>query len=281
MLDNKITKKIEEFVYAKPRSIQEIAQHIEKSWRTADRYIDEIIKESGTLSVRVFREGTRGALKIVYWSSIEKISSSIFQEKLEEDIMSSKKKESFSAFDIFQHVSDKNKKASVGYIKSENETDIKEFTELLKKAEKQLLFLSGNLSFINLGDKNESVFKILEDLVKKDVSIKVICRVDLVGKENIEKILSLNFKYGKEMVEVRHSEQPVRGFVIDNKIIRLKEIKEPTGKINELNKKVFIFYTIKDKEWAEWLSRIFWKIFSKSINSNKRLEEINKLKIKK
>jgi len=281
MLDNKITKKIEEFVYEKPRSIQEIAKYIEKSWRTADRYIDEIAKELGTLSVRVFREGTRGALKIVYWAAIEKISSSVFQEKLEEDIIRAKKDENFSAFDIFQHVSDKNKKASVEYPRNENETYIKEFAEILKKAEKQLLFFSGNLSFINLGNKNENIFKIIEDLVRKNVSIKVICRVDLVGKENVEKMLSLNFKYGKEMIEVRHSEQPVRGVVIDNKVIRLKEIKEPTGKISELNKKVFIFYTIKDKEWAEWLSKIFWKIFSKSINSNKRLEEINKLKIKR
>ena len=64
---------------------------------------------------------------------------------------------------------------------------------------------------------------------------------------------------------------------IDDRIIDLKEIKEPSGKIKELDKKIFLFYTIKDKEWAEWLSKIFWKMFNSSIDANKRLEEINKI----
>ncbi|MEK6845578.1 MAG: hypothetical protein AABY26_02370, partial [Nanoarchaeota archaeon] len=66
MLDSAITKKIEEVVYAKPRSIQEIAQLLNKNWRTADRYIEEIEKNFGTISTRTFRGGTRGALKIVF-----------------------------------------------------------------------------------------------------------------------------------------------------------------------------------------------------------------------
>ena len=44
MLTNELIKKIEEFVYSKPRSVQEIAQLIGKNWRTADRYISEIEK---------------------------------------------------------------------------------------------------------------------------------------------------------------------------------------------------------------------------------------------
>ena len=87
MLSTEIIKKIEDFVYSKPRSIQEVAHHINKNWRTADRYIKEIQKNHGTLDTRVFREGTRGALKIIYWASIEKASSSIFQEQLEEQII--------------------------------------------------------------------------------------------------------------------------------------------------------------------------------------------------
>ena len=124
------------------------------------------------------------------------------------------------------------------------------------------------------------MMKILEELVKKDIRIKIICRIDIIGIENLEKILSLNFKNGKENIEIRHREQPVRAFVIDNKIIRLKEIKEPTGKMGELNKRIFIFYTIKDKEWAEWLSKIFFKMFSQSIDAKKRLEELRKMNYK-
>ena len=75
MLNNELIKKIEDFVYSKPRSVQEIASYIGKNWRTADRYISEIEKNYGTIATRVFREGTRGALKIVYWASVEKISS--------------------------------------------------------------------------------------------------------------------------------------------------------------------------------------------------------------
>ncbi|MFH1211195.1 MAG: hypothetical protein V1645_04760, partial [archaeon] len=107
--------------------------------------------------------------------------------------------------------------------------------------------------------------------------VKVISRVDFVGKENIERLLSLNYKHGKELVEVRHREQPLRALVVDNDFFRMKEIKEPTGKVHELNKKVFIFYNVKDKEWSEWMSRIFWKMFSSSISAEKRLEEIKKL----
>jgi len=34
----------------------------------------------------------------------------------------------------------------------------------------------------------------------------------------------------------------------------------------------------KEKEWAEWLSRVFWKIFSVSVDANKRVEALKKLK---
>jgi len=279
MLDNQIIKKIEDFVYAKPRSIQEIADYLEISWRTADRYIEEIQKDFGTLCTRVFREGTRGALKIVYWASVEKISHSVFQEQLEESIMRGKTKEEFAAFDIFQHVDNKKKNAWIKTGESESKVGrLKEFESILMGAEKQILFFSGNLSFINFDDGKTNMFRILESLVKRGIKIKVVCRVDISGKENVEKLLSLNFKYGKELIEIRHREQPLRVTIVDNKLCNLKEVKEPTGREKELNKKIFIFYTIKDKDWTEWLSRIFWKMFSQSIDANKRIEEINKLK---
>jgi hypothetical protein len=278
VLDASVIKKIEDLVYTRPRSIQEIAEHIGKNWRTADRYVQEIEKNYGTISTKVFREGTRGALKVVFWASIEKASHSIFQEKLEQEIMSARRKEDFSAFDIFQHIPDKNKKASIEKASGEETTNLDEFAQVLEKTEKQLLMFSGNLSFINLKNKKVNLFNILENLVKKGINIKIICRVDIAGMENIERVLSLNFKYGKEVIEIRHREHPIRAFIIDNKIFRIKEIKEPTGKMHELDKKLFIFYTIRDKEWTEWLSRIFWKLFSQSIDARKRIEELKKLK---
>ena len=102
-----------------------------------------------------------------------------------------------------------------------------------------------------------------------------------MGKRNIEKLLSLNHKYATEAIEIKHHETPIRAFVFDRKILRIKEIKEPTGRINELDKKLYIFYTIKDKIWAEWLYKIFQKIFNNSIGAQKRLEEIDKIFLKK
>ena len=146
------------------------------------------------------------------------------------------------------------------------------------EAKKQVIFFSGNLSFINFDDGRVNVFKLLEELVKKGIKIKVICRVDVAGMDNVKKLLSLNFKYGKEAIEIHHREQPIRATIVDNKAVNLKEIKLPTGREKELNKKIFIFYTINDKDWTEWLSRIFWKMFSQSVDANKRLEEMNKIK---
>ncbi len=275
MLDSQTINNIEEFVYSKPRNIQEIAKLIGKNWRTADRYIEEIEKNFGTISTRVFRGGTRGALKIVFWASIEKVSPCIFQERLEQEIFLCKRKEDFSAFDIFQYAPKNNRKSLI-YNKEEENVD--EFNKLLLDAKKQILFFSGNLSFINIKDKKKELFSIFEKLIKNKIKIKILCRVDLAGKKNIEKVLSLNSKYGKNLIEIRHNSHPIRGFIIDGKVIRLKEVKEPTGKIKELNKKKFIFYNIKDKTWAEWLSRIFWKKFSNSRDANKRLEHLKELK---
>jgi len=278
MLDTETIRKIEDFVYPQPRSIQEIAQFIGKNWRTADRYVDEITKQFGTLSTKNFREGTRGALKVVYWASVEKVSNSIFQEQMEKDILTGKTKHDFSGFNIFQHVKDKEKTAWVK--QGKNEVDLgrlSDFTEFLNKAEKQVLFFSGNLSFVNYKDKKNDVFKVLESLVKRGISIKIICRVDIGGRNNVEKLLSLNHKYGKELIEIRHREQPLRITVVDKKIANIKEVKEPTGRENELNEKTFIFYTIKDREWIEWLSKIFWKMFNNSVSSEKRTAEMDKI----
>jgi hypothetical protein len=277
MLDNETVKKIEDFVYAKPRSIQEIAEHLKKNWRTADRYVEGIMKEYGTLNKRVFREGTRGALKIVYWAAIEKVSHSVFQKEIEKRIYEGKTQKDFMAFDIFQHVPDNNKEVWMEVTKNESGAGrLREFKDLLMSAKKQILFFSGNLSFINFDDGKTNMFEVIEELVKKGIDIKVICRVDLVGKENIEKMLSLNFKYGKELIEIRHREQPLRATVIDGKVINLKEIRTPDEK-KELKKRTLIIYTLKDNGWGDWLVRIFWKMFSYAIGSKKRLEEINKL----
>ncbi len=276
MINSQIIKKIEEFVYPKPRSIQEIAEHLKKNWRTADRYVLEIEKNFGTISTRVFREGTRGALKIVYWASVEKVSHSVFQEKLELEILQARKKEDFSPFDIFQFIPEDKKSFSLEYTEEEN---LENFIKILNSAQKQILFLSGNLSFINLKKGSSSVLEAIEKLVRKKILIKALCRVDLDGKENIEKLLSMNLINGENLIEIRHDFHPIRALIVDGKFARIKEIKEPTGKVHELNKKTFIFYNIKDMSWIDWLSKIFWKKFSNSLDAQKRLEQLKRIKL--
>ena len=126
-------------------------------------------------------------------------------------------------------------------------------------------FKDIDLLVTNLKNKKSDIFPLIETLAKKNISIKILSRVDPAAMKNVEKMLALNFRHGKENVEIRHTEQPLRALISDGKLIRIKEIKEPTGRINELNKKTFIFYTIKDKSWVEWLSKLFWHIFSNPI----------------
>lgn len=277
MLDNHTIHKIEKFISTEPRSINEIAEFLQKNWRTIDRYIKQIEEESGSIKTKTFRGGTRGALKIAYLETPEKISGTKFQEELEKQILRWKRKEDFSAFEIYEHIPENKKHVIVENEINEESTNLQELQKILEKTKKELKLFSGNLSWINLKKGKIDLFNILEKLVKNNVRIKILCRVDLDGIENIKKVLQLNYKYGKELIEIRHREHPLRAFIIDNKILRLKEIKEPTGKIKELDKKKFIFYTITDSEWAEWISKIFTKMFNTSVGSQTRISELNKL----
>ncbi len=277
MLNQELVKTIEDFVYLQPRSMFEISEHIKKNWRTADRYVEEISSEFGNIKIKIFRGGTRGALKIVYWNLNEKLSKNIFQQEIENKIFASSKKEDFSAFDLYEQVEEKNKKVTVENVSDEVKTNLYELRDLLDSTKKQILLFSGNLSWLNLKNKDIDFLKSLEVLIEKGVKIKVICDVNLAGKENIEKLLSLNFKTQKEAIEIRHRKQPLRGIIFDDKKFRIKEVVEPTGKINELNKKLFLYYTIQDKNWIEWITKIFYKMFRNGVSAEKRIQELDKI----
>ncbi len=279
MLTTEIIKKINDFVFLKPRTMDEIAKHIKKNWRTANRYVEKISEQQGTISIRVFRKGTRGALKVVYWANIEQIHSGAFQEELFEKIKTGKSKRDFSPFDIWQHVSSKKKSAFLEEQEYESKTAFnKDLPNLFMGTEKQLLIFSGNLSWANIVQKNVNIFKILENLGKKNISIKILSGVDVDNLEDIQKFLSLNNKLGKEFIEIRHAQQPLRAFIIDKKIARFKEIRYTEQKRKKENKKkLWIFYNIYDKDWISWLQKIFWNLFSKAIPAEKRIKEIENI----
>jgi len=283
MLDSKLIKKINDFVYIKPRTIQEIAQYIEKNWRTANNYVDRIVKETGSISTRIFREGTRGALKIVYWSNIEKIHSTSFQEKLFRKIESRRDKRDFSPFDIYQYVDEKKRHAFLEEQDKDIVTEKQNLINILKSTQNQVLIFSGNLSLANLIQGKKKIIDILEELAKRNIPIKIITQIDITSIKNVKKFLSINEKLGKEMIEIRYAEQPLRCFIIDNKLARFKEIKNPADyKKYELKKKTYLFYDIYDDEWIEWLQKVFWNFFSTGISADRRindLDSIEKLKI--
>lgn len=283
MLTDRISREIYEFVKLKPRSIQEISQHIKKNWRTTERYVQKLEDETGQLSTRIFREGTRGALKIVFWNSIEEIHSLSFQSELFDDIFNSQRKSDFSPFEIYQHV-DQNKKKTyvedVSNINSEDTiTENQDLVSYLKKANKQIVIFSGNLSWINAHQGKREIIDVLRELAKKGIQIKVIARVSLIGVDNVKRLLSINKELGEDMIEVRHRYQPLRGIIIDDKIVKFREEKEMVYyPKNELDKDIEVFYDIYDKDWIAWLLKVFWKMFASAVPANKRIDEIDKIR---
>jgi len=278
VLKSEETKKIKEFVYIKPRTIQEIAQQIKKSWRTTNSYVEKISQETGEISVRTLREGTRGAVKIVYWNNIDKIHHTQAQERLHKQIELGKDKTDFSPFDIYQYV-DKNKRNSFLEDQEENTLTVKhDLKGALLKAQKRLLIFSGDFSWANLTQEGKSFLDLFEDLARNDITIKILARVDINSYRNIKKIYDLNAKIGKERIEIRHCEQPLRAFIIDNKLAKLKEIRDYEDYYKKSKSKTYIFYEIYDEQWIEWLEKVFWNLFRISISAKQRFEDLKTIK---
>lgn len=279
VFDEKIQKEICNFVKIKPRSIQEISQHVKKNWRTIERYITKIEKETGYLSRRVFREGTRGALKIIFYNSLEEIPTNNVQEEILKDLLQGKSPTEFFPFDIYQHVPEKEKKAFIEDLKGRTDLEIsdkQDLVGLLRKAKKQILIFAGNVTWINGVQGDTKIIDVLKELAEKGISIKILSRVSLIGLDNIKKILNINNEIEKEVIEIKHRYHPFRAIIIDDQIVRMSETKLPEHyPSGDLKKEVRFFYEIYDKEWVEWIQKVFWKMFVTSISSNKRIKEIN------
>jgi len=277
-LTEPLRKKITDFVRKKPRTIQEISEHIKKNWRTAERYVEKIKQESGFIDSRIFRAGTRGALKIVFWNFIDDIHSTSFQDELLHDIMHGKRRPDFSPFDVYQYIDPQKRKLYFDRSGIDPEIEITKEQDLvgfMKSAEKQIIVFSGNLSWINAKQEGKEMLEIVRELAKKGILFKIIARVSIIGMENVKKLLAINKEIGKDLIEIRHRYQPMRGMVIDNKIVRFKEMRDPSHyKLGELKEKTGIFYEIYDQDWIEWLQKVFWKMYSTALPAEKRLKEM-------
>lgn len=276
-LKEKDSDKIIDFVKRQPRTIQEISKHIGKSWLTADSYVKQIKDTKGVLDTKTYRAGTRGALKIVFYNYSEYVNTDDIKEAIFKKIISSTRKEDFDFMDIFQNVSTKSKKITASDIDDPDE--YRKMKNFLEQAAEKVYIFSGNLSFTNLGDRKRKIIDTIEDLLKRKVSVKIICRINLATITNISRISGLEKEY-PNFLEVRHSYQPLRGFIIDGKASRfISEEETRKYKVNELPKNLKIFYDIYDESWNSWLENVFWSIYRSSSECNSRIKELDRIKI--
>lgn len=269
MLDKKTTQRITDFVRQRPRTVQEIAFLIERNWRTAESYVERISVETGLLATRTFREGTRGALKIVYWNALDPGQGSAYQERLLQQILVGREKHDFSPFDIYQFTSPEHRSA----VTSREEFGLNKeqrYDNMLAKSKHQLLFFSGNLSWISAAPK---MLKVLENAARRNVSIKIITRVDITSMETSKILLAINKRVGHDAIEIRHCEQPLRAGIIDDSVVSIKEVFSPL-KTREVKEKFFLFYRITDPAWIQWLQKVFWQLWNQSVDAQTRIDAL-------
>lgn len=261
MLEKNTIKKILDLVRIEPKTVQDLAKAIQKNWRTADRYVEQIALETGLIKSKIFRQGTRAALKIVYWNALEPGKMSAYQERLLQHILNSKHKEDFSSFDIYQFAENRD-----SLITQEGVS----FDKLIANAQQQILFFSGNLSWL------DPKSPILQNLANKKIKCKILTRIDFVSKEKVNALLKLNIRFGEDFLEIRHCNQPLRGMIIDDTIISLKETLSSQYH-RELKENVYLSYVIKDKSWIVWLQQVFWQLWNQSIDAKTRLQALKEI----
>lgn len=270
-------KKITEFVKKEPKTIQEISKLIKRSWLTTDSYVKQIKERTGSINIKIFRGGTKGALKIAYYNSSDSLMTDELKDSLYHIIRSGISKYDFDFMEIFQHIPDKKKKVYLEEYKEDSEADTTRMVMFLRQAQSQVCFFTGNLSFINLKYKKKEIIDILEELLERKVRLKIISRINLATLSNITKISKLVNKY-PELIEIKHKYHPLRGFVVDEKIARFKsEEKADTYQKGELHKNTRILYEIYDLDWVEWMQKLFWNLFRTSLDYKIRIKELKNI----
>jgi len=139
------------------------------------------------------------------------------------------------------------------------------------------LFFSGSLSWANLKQQNKELTKVFQEITERDVSLKFLANIDLTSLANAQKINAINTIIGKERIEIRHCEQPLRAFIVDDKVVKMKEIKsltEPSKK----GKNTYLFYEIYDEDWVLWMQKIFWNFFRIAIPLQKRMKDLKTIR---
>jgi len=270
-------KNITEFVKAEPKSIQEVSKLIGKSWVTTDSYIKQIGRQTGLVKVRTFRKGTQGALKVVYYNSSDSIDSDEVESRLLAQIRHGRSKQDFDFMELYQYVPDDGKRAVLEEYEGELAMPNYQIADLLMQASSQVYWFSGNMSFLNNPKDNHDIFGIIEECLKRKVRFKILCRVNMSSVKNLNQLSQLMKKY-PDMIDIRHSYQPLRGFIVDDKVGRFKseEIKQ-MYKEGELPRNTRIFFEVLDRKWVSWMQKVFWDLFRSSMPYESRMKELRKV----
>ena len=114
----------------------------------------------------------------------------------------------------------------------------------------------------------------IEELAENNISIKILSRLTIDSINSAKKLYAINEAVGKNVIEVRHREHPLRGFVIDDNLARFREVRDPMDPKEGISDKILLFYEIYDKEWIEWFQKVFWYFFRIAVPAKKRMKDL-------
>jgi hypothetical protein len=276
-LSEKEIKQIVDFVKKEPRTVQDISSLIKRSWVTTDSYLHQISENTGLISLKTFRKGSQGALKVVFYNYSEALIGDSLKENIYNMIRNGREKTDFDFMEVFQFVDERKKRHLVTSVEKGTISENEGLMDAFRKAKSRVICFSGNLSFINLRYKNRRMVDIMEEALKRGVVFKIACRVNMASLSNLSLLQRLIERY-PGAVEVRHCYQPLRGFIFDENLARFKNEEQVSlYKRGELEKNLVIFYEIFDPEWVGWLEKVFWNLFRNSLDYESRLKEIKRI----
>ncbi len=268
------TEKIVAFVRQEPRTVLDVARLLGRSWLTADSHVRQVAERTGLVSVKVFRQGSPGALKLVYYNHAESLAGDDVRQELYLQIKAGRRKQDFDFFEVFQFVPDSGKRAFAEEFTDEGSASKLPLAPFLLRAEHTLTCFSGNMSFLPRKEGKKSVAEVFGELLGRGVRIRVLCRLNVATLANIGRISHLLKKY-PELIEIRHCYQPLRGYIIDDSAARFKsEETLQQYRPGELRKNTRVFYEVTDAAWVGWLQRVFWNLYRSSIDYRSREEQL-------
>lgn len=274
--DDQEALRIIESVKEEPRTVQDIARLIGRSWVTADNYLKKVEDRTGLIKVKTFRKGSHGALKVVYYPAKGNTTTDEIKKRVAGQIMQGKLADDFDCMELFQFIPENKKKVFIEeYDESEYDTkrNNPEIFDLYNKAENAVYSFSG-YSYLGMRKDDLSMVEMIESLLKRKVSIKILAPITIHSITHLTKLEPLIARY-PNLIEIRHCYQPLRGFIIDDKIIRLKN--EESLKESKSLSKATIYYEIYCDQWISWMTKLFWQLFRSSLDYSLRVKEIRRI----